>query len=714
MTENPFHQLMNPRSIATVGAGNNPMKMGTLNILSIIKDGFPGALYPIHPKDDSVLGLKAYRTVADLPEAPDLALFVVPAELVPGLMEEFGEIGTKRIIVITAGFKEIGDEGKREEERLNQIAQKYGIRFVGPNCMGILNTELPLNTTVMPIKFKPGMLGIASQSGTYVTQTFPYLGKRGICLSKAISTGNEANMSIIDAMEYLGEDEQTRAIALYIEGIRDVPRFLETARRITPHKPIIAQYVGGSSAGARAGLSHTGAMAGPDYLYEGLFKQAGIIRMHSVEDLYLHGWALATQPPLKGNRIGIITNSGGPGTAMAHVCEQGGFQLPEFSPMLQEKIKPLLPPHAPSGNPVDLTFVINADTITDKVPKLVMQSGEVDGVVLHGAMRSGFIIYKHEHFADLMNNTSIDDMIGLLGDISPVPFSLPFTYGIPLVLSSFFDRDDDLTTAFEDHNIPVCDSPEKAARTMVSLLRYREVAMRKPYGAPEMPAVSSQARQILEEARKRGLSALDEFSAKKFLACYGIPVTDERLIGTEDKLSEAVKDMDYPLVMKACNPGILHKSERGLVRLNIQDIDGAMGAFRDIRSIAGGDTGVIVYSMVSGVREFMAGMTRYPGFAPAVLFGLGGIFTESLRDTCFRCAPLSLPEAEEMLDDIKSAQLLGAYRGMPAVNRDKLASILQRLGFLPLLHPEIAEIDINPLIISGSEPVAVDALIVLA
>jgi len=275
MPENPLHLLLNPKSIAVAGASNNPMKMGTLQALSLLKDGYAGKFYPVHPTEKVVLGHPACASPLDLPEPPDLAMLVVPTAQVVPLLEDFAKIGTKRAIIISAGFRETGSEGRALEERLREIAATYGIRFLGPNCMGILNSAISLNLTVAEFEKRPGSLGMASQSGTYITQTLPYLRERGIRFSKAISCGNEANIDVIDALEYLGEDEQTKAIILYIEGIRDGRRFIETAQRITPVKPVLAQYVGGSAAGARAGLSHTGAMAGPDFLYDGIFRQAG-------------------------------------------------------------------------------------------------------------------------------------------------------------------------------------------------------------------------------------------------------------------------------------------------------------------------------------------------------------------------------------------------------------------------------------------------------
>ncbi|MCL5981110.1 MAG: CoA-binding protein, partial [Firmicutes bacterium] len=286
MSSNPLCQLISPKSIALVGAGNNPRKMGALHALSILKDGYQGSFYLVHRQEQMVLGCKAFKSVYDLPEAPELAMLVVPGDQVLQLLADFGEIGTRRAVIVTAGFRETGLEGSKKEEQLKEIAARYGIRFLGPNCIGFINSELALNVTVFPGTGKPGKLGMVSQSGTYITQTLSYLRNKGIHFSKAISVGNEADIDMVEALEYLGQDEQTKAIALYIEGISNGRRFIEVAQKITRYKPVLAQYVGGSGAGARAGMSHTGSMGGPDFLYEGLFRQAGVIQVFGIEDLY--------------------------------------------------------------------------------------------------------------------------------------------------------------------------------------------------------------------------------------------------------------------------------------------------------------------------------------------------------------------------------------------------------------------------------------------
>ena len=713
MPVNPLYLLLHPRSIATAGASNNPMKMGTLQALSILKDGWQGTFYPIHPTEKIVLGHKAYASPLDLPEAPDLAILVVPTDQVVPVLEDFAKIGTKRAIIISAGFKETGAVGRELEERIKEIVAAYGMRLLGPNCMGIVNTANSLNVTVAALDNRPGYLGLASQSGTYVTQTLAYLKERGIRFSKAVSCGNEADIGIIDALEYLGADEQTKAIILYIEGIRDGRRFIETARRITPLKPVLAQYVGGSAAGARAGLSHTGALAGPDFLYEGIFQQAGIIRCHSIEDLYAHGWVHAAQPRLRGNRLAVVTNSGGPGTAISHNADLNGMRIPRFSDALQAKIRPLIPPHAASANPVDLTFHLDMQVLAVTIPELIMESGEVDGIVLHGAMGSGFMKMVYSHVKELMGNISRETFLEMTTRDMTAAVALPGKYHLPLVISSFFGREDDSTSLYMDHDVPVFDSPEKAARGMASLLRYKEILDRKPIVTPIPPTEHPEAARIIRTALAAGQKALDEHQAKQLLATYGVPVTREGLATTEDEALDAARRIGFPVAVKACLWEIMHKSGKGLITLNIQTEAALRKTFHAVRKAAGQPVPILIQEMVSGSREFVAGMTRFPGFGPCVLFGLGGVFTEALRDTAFRSAPLSLTEAKEMLLAIRAKELLGAYRGLAAVDVPALAGILQAIGFVALLHPEIAEIDLNPVIISGSRPIVADALFIL-
>jgi acyl-CoA synthetase (NDP forming) len=713
MSENPLHLLMNPQSIAVVGANNIPTKMGTIQALSILKDGYKGKFFPLHPKEKIVLGCKAYASPEDLPEVPDLAMLIVPGKTVLPLIESFGKIGTKRAIIITAGFKETGEAGQKMENELNDVARHYGMRFVGPNCMGIINSQIFLNTTVLPMAEEPGLLGFASQSGTYVTQSLPALRKRGIRFSKALSLGNEANINIVDALEYLGEDEQTKAIILYIEGIRDGQRFLEVARKITPCKPVVAQYVGGSASGARAGLSHTGAMAGPDFLYNGIFKQAGIIRVDSVEDLYANGWALATQPPMKGRRVGIMTNSGGPSTTISYICDSVGLEVPRFSEGLQKEIRKHLQPHASAANPVDLTFDVEVQKLAVTIPEIMIKGGEIDAIVLHGAMMTGYLREIYPHLKEMAGNISLEEFLKFGGPVVDEAFELPHKYKIPFLISSFFDYEDCYTKGYQDNNVPVFPFPEKTALALGCLYRYKQIKERVLRAEIVLPGINPLAADIIRQAKQNKQKALDEHAAKQLLACYGVPVTKEVIASTKAEALEAAKKIGYPVALKACSWEIMHKSGKGLIALNIENAAQLKDNFQSIQKAAGKAVPVLVQEMLSGNREFLAGMTRFAGFGPGVVFGLGGVFTEIYNDTTLRLAPLADVDAQEMFADIRARKLLEEFRGMPEVKLDKLSQIIQAVGNIPLLHPEIAEIDLNPIIISGAEPVVADALIVL-
>jgi len=716
MSENPLHLLMNPQSIAVAGANNNPSKMGTIQALNIVKGGYGGRFYPIHPVEKTVLGCPAYATPEVLPEAPDLAILIVPIRAVASLLEGFGKIGTKRAIVITAGFKETGAAGRDMEKKINEIADRYQMRFVGPNCMGVINSGISLNTTVLATSREPGLLGFASQSGTFLSQTLPYLNKRGIRFSKAISLGNEANINMIDALEYLGEDEQTKAIILYIEGIREGRRFLDVARNITPHKPIAALYVGGSASGARAGLSHTGAMAGPDFLYNGIFKQAGIIRVNSIEDLYYHGWTLATQPPMRGKRVGVMTNSGGPSTTISYTCDAVGLEVPRFSDGLQNEIRKHIEPHASASNPVDMTFDLSMNKLALTLPEMVMKSGEVDAVVLHGTMMTGYLKEVYPTLKDIIGNVSLEDFLkyGQMDrTIANETFALPSKYKIPMLISSFFDHEDNYIKGYQDTNTPVFYSPENTARALGSLYRYKQIKERAPRKNAALPKIKKAATEIILKALDNKQKALDEYEAKQLLACYGVPVTKEARATKVEEALKAAKKIGYPVALKACSWKIMHKSGKGLIALNVENENQLKKEFKNIQKNAGKTVPVLVQEMLSGSREFLAGMTRFAGFGPGVVFGLGGVFTEVFKDTTMRLAPVTGADVLEMFEDINARKLLDKFRGLPKVKLSNLSRIIQALGNIALLHPQIAEIDLNPIIIDGAEPVVADALVVL-
>ncbi len=711
MKQHPVESLLHPESIALMGATNNPTKMGMLPCLSILQGGFKGRFYPVSRKEEAVLGAQAYPSVTELPETPDLGIIIIPTQYVIDAVAEFGRKGTKNLVIVSSGFREAGDDDL--EGKLNQTAEEYGIRFIGPNCLGIINTDISLNTSGISVDNSPGPLGFLSHSGTYVAQTAAYREKHGIRFSKAISLGNGTNVGMTEALEYLGEDRQTKAVALYMEGIGDGKEFIEVARRVSEKKPVIAHYAGGSSVGARSGSSHTGAMAGPDHLYEGIFRQAGIIRVHSIEDLYMHGMALATQPPLRGKRIAVVTNSGGPGTSMANHLSQEGLDVPEFSPGLKKDIRQHIFEYASGSNPVDITFTLDMNILTTKIPELIVDHDEADGFVLHGAFLSGMLKAVYPGLREVMN-VPLEALLANF-DFNPEEgIAFPWRHGTPLVLSSFFGKEDNYTEAYMEAGIPVFDGPEKAASAMATLWKRKEITERRKSAGYRLPEAEPEATEIIENARSQGRRTLDEYEAKRVLALYRVPVTEEELAVSEEDAVQAAERIGYPLALKACSPDILHKTEKGLVHLNVENENNVRHAFTEIQNGAKENVPVLIQRMLSGKRECVAGMKRFPGFGPAVLFGLGGIYTELINDSTLRVAPFTREDGLEMLNELRTSAMLEEFRGMPAVDRDAMVSLLQSVGFLAHLHPEISEMDLNPIILEGAKPVVADALIVLS
>ncbi len=708
MPDNPIAKLMNPSSIAIVGASNTFTTMGTIQFLNLITNGFPGELLPVHPKEKVVLGKRAYERIADLPHTPDVGVLVVPTRLVPEMVEEFGKIGTKHLMIVSAGFRETGDDGRLLEKVLLEKAEQYGIRFLGPNCLGIVNTHLPLNITVGPIQDYNGKLGLASQSGTYIAQVVSYLQKNGIVLSKAISVGNEADITIIDCLEYLGDDEATKAIGLYIEGIKDVPRFLAVAREVTRKKPVLAQYVGGTEAGARSGSSHTGALAGPAALYEALFEQAGIISVESIEDVYKVGWALATQPRLKGKRIAVLTNSGGPGTGIANTCNRLGLEVPEFSKGLQEMIARFLPAHASAKNPVDLTFHVDMKALSVDIPRLLFETDEVDGIIIHGLMDTGFFELLYPAIRTFVDVAKGDLMEAMKIDLDPLA-TMSERYGKPLLISSFFGNEDNCINNLHKRGIPTYDSPEKAARSMGALYQYQRFGFRSHEGPAPTGKAPDMAEKLIQSA---GQAGLDEFQAKEILKSYGVPVAREALAMTLQEVKARSDEIGYPVALKVCSSRILHKTELGLVHLNVKDEHELSDAYESIRA-KDAQSKLLVAEMLKGDRELIAGVSRHPGFPPGILFGLGGILTEALGDTAIRFAPITIHEAHDMIDGLRSSKVFGAYRGMKPLDKDLTAHILVALSQLAIQFPQIREVDLNPIIIVDGKPFVADALMVL-
>jgi acyl-CoA synthetase (NDP forming) len=469
--ESPIFRIANPRSIAFFGASNNITSMGTNLLASLRALGFEGPVYPIHPKEKEVQTLRAYRSVLDLPEVPDLAVMVLPTRIVSEALEMCGRKGVKRAIVVSGGFKEVGGSGPDLEEEIIAIARKYGMRILGPNCIGVANPHHKLNTTFMPDGGAPGFIGLASQSGSFVTQMFDYLAGLGLGFSTALSVGNEANLDLVDCMEYLGACPHTKVVALYIEDIKRGEDFLKTARSIVPYKPVVAFYVGGSETGRRASLSHTGAMSGPDLLYDGVFRQSGIIRARTLTELFDFCWVLGTMPRTRGRNVVIQTHSGGPGAAAADACGRAGLELPALSRETMEKLGPFVPHTASISNPVDLTFAKNPMDFFSKIPEVLLEDENLHMLLVYCFTPSRNIdralefigVPKEETAAQSSKiiQAQCDAMLRCLED-----------HGKPVVGYTWRGREDGFIRGLLDRGMPVFPGPERAARAMEALARY--------------------------------------------------------------------------------------------------------------------------------------------------------------------------------------------------------------------------------------------------
>ncbi len=698
----PLESILHPTSIVIAGASSNPLKMGSLQAANALHAGFPGTIQFLHPKETQIFGCPAAPKVAQLPEKPDMALITTPTDVSLDILEDLGKNGVRHAVITTAGFREVRGVGFERENRLKDIAKKYDMRFVGPNCIGVINTHLPLNLTVFPYKDKPGGLSLVSQSGTYVSQTLVYLQGRGIRMSKSLSVGNSTNLDLVDCLEYLEKDDETRAIALYIEGLPRGRRFMEVAREITRHKPIVALYIGGTEAGARSGLSHTGSMGGEDALVDGVFAQAGILRARSTAELFGWGHALATMPPPRGLKVAILTHSGGPATSMADTCERSGLQVPELSEELQEKLREDIPPTGSTRNPIDLTFSLDFDAFARRLPKTILGAEEVDAVLLHGMMDTSMAREAHVVLGDFLKLPEEMFLERAKQDFTPFLTALKES-GKPLAASTFL-REDGATDQLVDGGVPVYDHPEEAALAMAALYRFGKIQKRENDW-------DSSPVTVTESETDGDTQVMDDDKAFSLLEQYGVPVVKFRTVQTLKETLRSGASLGFPVVLKGLVEGVLHKSDEGLVVAGIQSQSELADAWQKIDHRCNGCM-KLISPMIPGNREIVIGMKRTPGFGPAVMLGIGGLFTEAIRDITFRLAPLSPNEARSMPDSLKASGLFGALRGQEGVNPELLEKALVGVGKLALERPDIVELDINPLILDNKgNLVAVDALI---
>ena len=466
--------MMYPSSIAFWGASNNPMKMGTVQLANILETGFKGDVYPIHPTETTVLGLPAFKSISDVGRPVDLVQLTLPTAVVPGILEECGKAGIKRAVIISGGFKEYAGGGGRELEReIVEIARRYGIRFLGPNCVGIFNSLVSLNSTTIPRPPMGGSIGFASQSGAYTAMINPMLRAQGIKMCQTMSVGNEADVDLVDCLEYFKDEPDVKAIGLYVETIRRPREFVKAARETVKTKPVVAIYVGGGEAGSRSSLSHTGALTGPDEVYDGLFRQSGVIRADDIDQMLDFLWALSMQPLPPGDRIAVVTNSGGPGTSLAYHLEKAGMSVPLFSEGLRSRLKELTGRLAFVGNPVDLTFEMDL-TLFEQLLQEIYSSGEVDGALLYGIFGWDFMTNMEKRFPALKQIQ--EPWIANYEKFLERMCLMPKSFGLPLFVLSFIPPSSPGIAPIIDGDVPVYPSARRAAAAMGAMLRYGRIA----------------------------------------------------------------------------------------------------------------------------------------------------------------------------------------------------------------------------------------------
>ncbi len=698
--------LLSPRSVAVIGASTRPDTVGRAVFANILLGDFQGVVYPVNPKAKSIMGVRAYATVLDIPDEVDLAVIVVPARVVPQVLEECGTKGIPAAVVISAGFKEIGPEGARLEAQIQAIARKHDMALMGPNCLGLINTDpaVRMNATFARSMPPAGNIAFISQSGAVGVAALEYVVGENIGLSKFLSVGNKAVLHENHLLQALAEDPNTDVILLYLEDLEDPKGFIELARKITDRKPILAIKSGRTREGARAAASHTGALAGSDEVYDSLFRQSGVLRVETLEELFDYARALALQPPPRGNRVAIVTNAGGPGIMATDASVRYGLGIAPLTRETRERLQAQLPPTASVQNPIDLIGDAKEDRYALAL-NAVLDDENVDAVL---------VICTPQIMIDL------EAVARTVAEIAQKhPARKP-------ILTSFMALDDlgKVTDILEEAGIPNYRFPEAAARALAEMVRYTDWVHRPRTPIRIFEDVDRDAaRRILAEAKAEGRTFLPEPEAHAVLKAYGFPVVPGRLARTEDEAVRVARVLGYPVVLKIVSPQIIHKFDVGGVQLNLKDEAAVREAFQRIMArvqAAMPDAeiwGVYVQKFVSepGGLEVILGMHREPQFGPLLMFGLGGVYVEVLKDVTFRIAPVRELGAYRMLREIRARALLDGYRGQPPRDVKSIAECIMRLSQLALELEDIEELDINPMLVleSGRGARVLDARILL-
>jgi acetyl coenzyme A synthetase (ADP forming)-like protein len=692
-----------PTSVAVIGASNHPHSVGGMLFRNILTAGYRGVVYPVNPSWKSVSGVRCYPTVTDLPETPELAVVIVPAALVSGVLTELGERGTRAAVVISSGFREIGGPGVAREEELIAVAKRFGLSVVGPNCFGVINTapEVSLNATFSQDLPPTGNIAFVSQSGALCAGILRYGVSERIGFSRFVSVGNRAGVEESDILRSLGTDPHTDVILLYIESLANERRFLDAAREVSRSKPILVIKSGRSPEGERAARSHTGslAQAAQDRLYDALFEQAGVLRADTIGELFRQAKVFATGARLDGPRLAILTNSGGPGIVAADACARSGLALPTLPERTQERLRALLSPSAAVGNPVDTTADASIHQFGGALKEL-LGTTEIDG---------GIVIATP--VGELQGPALARAILASRGRLKK-----------PVVACIFglVDLTQEVRT-LEDHGIPSFTFPEEAVAALASLARYERRHDRSARAFRRFPVHRATVDRILGRLPAAESTVLPEFSARALLSAYGLPFAPAQLARSPEEAVRFADRVEYPVVLKVASPDISHKTEVGGVRVGIASAEELRSAWAEVRATVSAHMprarieGFEVEKMIRGGKEVLVGLQRDPRFGPVIVFGMGGIYVEVLKDVTFRLAPFDEIEAEEMVASVRAFPLLQGVRGEPPSDLPALYAVLGRVAQLALDLPQVQELDLNPVIVrpSGEGAYAVDARLVL-
>ena len=683
--------LFEPRVVAVIGASRERGKIGAEVLHNLVSNGFTGKVVPINPNAKEILGIPCFPRLANYAGEVDLAVICIPAEMVSAAVDDCVAKGVKAIIVITAGFSETGDQGRRREAALVEKIRAVGIRMVGPNCMGLVNTDpnIRLDATFGPIYPPAGRVALSSQSGALGLALLDYATKLNLGISTFVSVGNKADVSGNDLIQYWSEDPRTDVILLYLESFGNPVRFSKIARRVTRKKPIVAVKSGRSRAGSRAASSHTGALAEADPVVDALFRQAGVIRTGTLEELFDVATLLSHQPVPRGRRVGILTNAGGPGILAADACEAQGLELPPLSLPTATKLKAFLPAAASVGNPVDMLASASPEHYR-KALTILLAEEELDSVLV-------IFIPPIATNADEVASAIVE---GSRGARKTVLATFMSAKGTPPVLAA----------------IPCYPFPESAAIALARVAAYGQWRQEPPDQVPTLAGLEiDRARAVIDRALGRGGGWLAPLDTEELLTAFGIPVAPTRVAPDEEGAVKASRELGTPVAIKAVGPTILHKTEVGGIRLDLADEDDVRAACRDLKTRLGNAlTAFLVQAMVPGGVEVIVGVTQDSTFGPLILYGSGGTLVELLADVAFRLHPLTGKDVAAMLDEVKGTALLRGYRGAPHADEGALKDLLLRVSALVEHCPEVREMDLNPVKVLEKGARVVDARVRIA